>query len=374
MAGGGGWQDEGAFACERLPMRLLLLALLVPGLLGAPPAVAQVRVKDLATLSDTGGGEAAFVSHGMVTGLPGTGDSPMVPRGMLPPGVRMGRDVAQVMVTVRLAPGMRAGTRVDASVAAIGDARSLAGGVLAPVAFEGGDRRIYATASGPVAAGGIDVTAPGARLTRGTPTAGMVPGGAVVETDVPGGVGANGEVLFVLRQPDFTTAARLARAIDAELGQPLARAVDKGAVAVRVPDSFPEGLVGLIARAENARLTPDRAPARIVVDARTGSIVSGLDVPLAPVAIGHGPLQIRVSETPVVSQPPPFSSGGRTLVVPRSTIEVSEGNRVIATPSGGTVGDLLRSLSAAGVSTLDQIAILQSLKAAGGIDADLVSR
>lgn len=344
---------------------------LLPALAGG--ATAQtVRVKDIARIG--GMGEASFSALGLVVGLPGTGDS-RPPAGVnLPPGLRFGRDSAVVMVTARLAPGLRAGGRGDVTVAALGDARSLAGGVLTPTELEGNDRQTYAIAEGPINAGGFSAVGMAASVTRGSPTTGGIAGGAVTERDLPLALGPGGQVQVLLNRPDFTTARRVADAINAALGRKLARPLDNAAVGVTVPPDFPDGPANLIASIESAPLTPDRASHQVVVDPRSGTVVAGLDIPLAPVAIGHGPLTVRISEAPQVSQPAPFSSGGRTVVVPRSEIEISQNGQVIATPRGGTVGDLLAALDAAGVPVLDRIAILQAVRAAGGFDAELVSR
>ena len=352
-----------------LPLRLLIVAALLAG----SPALAQSRIKDIAQVQDMA--EASLVGYGVVVGLAGTGDSALSSRVPAEPGVRVGRNSASVMVTARLAPGMAAGSRVDVTVAALGDARSLNGGHLVPTALEGGDRQALAVAEGPISTGGYAVQAAGQRLSRGNATGG-IPGGAVVERDLPSALGQGGEVRFVLRNPDFTTARRMAETINGAMGRNLARARDNALVIVQIPGDLPDGAVGLIATVEGLTLQADRPASRIVVDGRSGAIVSGLDIPLAGAAISHGALTVRVTEAPQVSQPPPFSSGGRTVVVPRSTIEVDEGGRggIIALAPGSTVGDLLRRLNAAGMSPLDQLAVLQSLRAAGGLNAELITR
>ena len=343
-------------------------------LLWSPTVLAQSRIKDMAQIQDMG--TASLVGYGVVVGLPGTGDSPLVSRVPAEPGVRVGRNSASVMVTARLAPGMAAGSRADVTVSALGDARSLNGGHLAPTALEGGDRQVYAVAEGPVSSGAYAVEAPGQRLSRGNASGGTIPSGAVVERDLPSALGQGGEVRFVLRNPDFTTARRMAETINTALGRPLARAKDNALVVVQIPGDMPDGAVGLIAAVEGLPLQADRPANRIVVDSRSGAIVSGLDIPLSGAAISHGALTVRVTEAPQVSQPPPFSSGGRSVVVPRSSIEVDEGGQggIIALTPGSTVGDLLRRLNAAGLSPLDQLAVLQSLRAAGGLNADLITR
>lgn len=349
-------------------LRAVAILLLLP-----LPGLAQSRVKDMAVVQDMG--EASFVGYGVVVGLPGTGDSALSSRAPSEPGVRVGRNAASVVVTARLSPGMRPGGRADVTVSALGDARNLAGGTLTPTALQGGDRQVYAVAEGPVATGGYRAEAAGQRLSRGGATTGHISGGAMVERELPLSLGQSGEVRFVLRNPDFTTARRMADSINAALGRSLARPLDNAAVAVRIPGDMPDGAVGLIAAVEGVTVQADRPVARIVVDGRSGSIVSGLDIPLEAAAISHGGLSVRVSEAPQVSQPPPFSRGGSTVVVPRSTVEVEEGRGgLIALPPGSTVGDLLRRLNAAGMSPIDQISVLQSLRAAGGLNAELISR
>ena len=353
-----------------LPLHLLVMAALLAG----SPALAQSRIKNLAQIQDMA--EASVVGYGVVVGLAGTGDSALTSRVPAEPGIRVGRNSASVMVTARLAPGMAAGSRVDVTVAALGDARSLNGGHLVPTALEGGDRQVLAVAEGPISTGGYAVEAPGQRLSRGNASGGTISGGAVIERDLPSALGQGGEVRFVLRNPDFTTARRLAETINAAMGRTLARARDNALITVQIPADLPDGAVGLIATVEGLTLQADRPASRIVVDGRSGAIVSGLDIPLAGAAISHGALTVRVTEAPQVSQPPPFSSGGRTVVVPRSTIEVDEGGKggIIALTPGSTVGDLLRRLNATGMGPLDQLAVLQSLRAAGGLNAELITR
>ncbi|CAA7614086.1 Flagellar P-ring protein [Candidatus Terasakiella magnetica] len=352
-------------------MRLALVTLLGLGL--AVPVLAQSRIKDIANVQDLG--EAVFTGYGAVAGLAGTGDSALASRGTITPGARVGRDTAAVMVTVRLAPGVRVGSRADVSVAAVGDARSLNGGILVPTALEGSDRQIYAVAAGPVATGGISAQSRGQSISRGSTTTGIISSGAMVERDLPLSLGQGGEVRFLLHNPDFTTAKRLSDTINTALGRFVALARDNASVTVRIPPDYPNGAVGLIAAVEGLPLQSDRPAARLVIDARSGSIISGHDIPLAPVAISHGGLTIQVTQAPRISQPGPFSSTGRTVVAQESRIEVSEGGgQMVALPPGSTLGDLLKALRAAEIPTLDQISILQSLRAAGSFDAEMIAR
>jgi flagellar P-ring protein precursor FlgI len=353
-------------------MKSLTLAILLA--LATIPAWAQSRIKDMATIE--GMGDAALVGYGMVVGLSGTGDTPLVGRGPFPPGVRVGRDAAQVMVTARLPAGASAGSRMDVTIAAIGDSRNLSGGVLLPTALEGGNGQVYAVAEGRLAVDGLAVQGRSQSISQGSVTTAHIPGGATIERELPTALGQGGELRLRLRNPDFTTAKRMAEAINAFQGQRLARIKDNGTVIVVVPESQSDGAAGLAAAIEGLRVSADQPASKVVVDAASGAIVAGLDVRLAPAAISHGALTIRVTEAPQVSQPSPFSSSGTTKVVPRSSIDVDDGkgSSIIIIPPGGTVGDLLRRLNAAQVSTLDQIAILQALRAAGGLEGELVSR
>ncbi|WP_161539692.1 flagellar basal body P-ring protein FlgI [Paramagnetospirillum kuznetsovii] len=353
-------------------MKSLALAILLA--LATSPAWAQSRIKDMATIE--GMGDAALVGYGMVVGLSGTGDTPLVGRGPLPPGVRVGRDAAQVMVTARLPAGAGAGSRMDVTIAAIGDARNLSGGVLLPTALEGGNGQVYAVAEGRLAVEGLAIQGRSQSISRGSATTAHIPGGATIERELPTALGQGGELRLRLRNPDFTTAKRMAETINAFQGQRLARIKDNGTIIVIVPESQPDGAAGLAAAIEGLRVTADQPASKVVVDAASGAIVAGLDVRLSPAAISHGALTIRVTEAHQVSQPPPFSSSGATKVVPRSSIDVddSKGSSIITIPPGGTVGDLLRRLNAAQISTLDQIAILQALRSAGGLEGELVSR
>ncbi len=381
----------------------VLAAMLALWVMHADPALAQLRVKDLVAMDSLGGGGAVLSGTGLVVGLPGTGDdvsrSPATAQmvgqmlgqmgmsqseAMRRGGVYGGRDSAAVAVTARIPPNARAGTRLDVTVSSIGGARSLAGGTLVPTALEGGDRQVYAVAEGQVNASGYAVRGASQWVGRGNPTAGTVVGGAVLERDLPPYVVPQMEqVQLALRNPDFSMAKRIADAINRQVGggvvtgpDRLASMRDAGTVMVRIPADYPDGWAGMMASLENVTLAPDSsASPRIVIDARAGTIVADEGITLAPVAISQGGLSIRVAEAPMVSQPPPFSQGGRTVVVPRSTVEITDGSgRVFSAGGGGTVTDLLRTMRQSGMGINDQVAVLQALRSAGALNADLISR
>jgi flagellar P-ring protein precursor FlgI len=359
----------------------LRLSLLLAALsLAAPAAAAPVRIKELADVQ--GVRENALYGYGLVVGLAGTGDSERVfftsqsISGMLgrlgiridPRDVRV-RNVAAVMVTARLPTFARPGTRMDVSVSSLGNARSLAGGVLLITPLTGPDGAVYALAQGPVQAGGFDISAAGARLQKNQPTSGSVPGGANVERGVTPNLDGKPLVLG-LRRPDFTTAIRIAAAINKSLNEESARALDPAAVEVKIPASFQGKTVALLAQLEALEVDPDQR-ARIVVSERTGTVVAGQGVRIREVAVAHGGLQIAVTSTPFVSQPAPFGAG-RTISGRQTGVDVREnGKPVVGLPATSSIDDLVKALNLLGVGARDLVAILQAMKAAGAIDAEL---
>jgi flagellar P-ring protein precursor FlgI len=340
-----------------------------------------VRVKELIDVQ--GVRENALFGYGLVVGLSGTGDTERVfftsqsISGMLgrlgiridPRDVRV-RNVAAVMVTGRLPSFARPGTRIDVNVSSIGNARSLAGGVLLVTPLTGPDGVVYALSQGPVQAGGFEVSAAGSRIQKNQPTSGTVPGGGTVERAVSPDLEKQ-PLLLGLRRPDFTTATRIAAAVNKSLGSEGARALDPAAVEVKIPDQFKGKVVTLLAQLEALEVDPDQR-ARIVVSERTGTIVAGQGVRIRPVAVAHGGLQISVSQTPFVSQPGPFSPGGKTVAGKQASVDVKESTKAaVALPATSSVEDLVKALNLLGASPRDLIAVLQAMKAADAIDADL---
>ncbi|NWG53133.1 MAG: flagellar basal body P-ring protein FlgI [Hydrogenophilaceae bacterium] len=371
------------FARSRLSrtMALACAALALNAPFGAP-AFAEPRIKDIADFE--GVRENQLVGYGLVVGLAGSGDSlrnsPFTRESLAAMLERMGvsstngnlntRNVAAVMVTANLPPFAAQGSRIDVAVSALGDARSLAGGQLLVTPLMGADQQVYAVAQGPVAIGGFSAQGQsGSSVSRGVPTAGRIASGALVERELDFDIAAQGELRLALRNPDFTTARRIAEAINGALGGDAARALSPGQVAVRRSDGYSGDMVALIAAIERLEVAGD-APARIVIDETSGVVVMGENVRVSTVAVAQGNLTISVNETPRVSQPAPLSEG-ETVVVPQSDVSVEEDAGDLAVIEGVRLRDLVDGLNRLGVSPRDMISILQALKAAGAIQAEI---
>ncbi|MEJ0044302.1 MAG: flagellar basal body P-ring protein FlgI [Rhizomicrobium sp.] len=363
------------------------LACLVLGaaLAAAPaPVLAFSRVKDLVEVE--GIRDNMLVGYGLVVGLNGSGDSlknaPFTQQSLQTMLERMGvntrgttmqtKNVAAVMVTANLPPFAAQGTRIDVSVSALGDAKSLQGGTLLVTSLFGADGQIYALGQGPVAIGGFTASGDAASVTRGVPTAGRISNGAIVEREITFNLGAQHSLRLSLRNPDLTTATRIASAVNAYMGGGVAEATDPSTVRVTVPDGYPHGVMGVLTDLEQVKVDPDEA-ARVVIDEQSGVIVMGADVRISTVAIAQGNLTIRVTETPQVSQPEPFSNTGTTTTVPRTQINIddSKGNRMAVLHEGVSLQSLVDGLNALGVGPRDIISILQAIKAAGALQADI---
>ncbi len=351
---------------------------------GAPAAWAGPRIKDVADFE--GVRENQLVGYGLVVGLNGTGDSlrnsPFTRQSLAAMLERLGvnassgnlntRNVAAVMVTANLPPFASQGSRIDVTVSALGDARSLAGGQLLVTPLMGADQQVYAVAQGPLAIGGFSASGQsGSSVTRGVPTAGRIASGALVEREIDFDIAAQIELRLALRNPDFTTARRIAAAINGAVGVEAARAANPGTVVLRRPADYAGDMVSLVGRIENLEVEVD-TPARIVIDESSGIVVMGENVKVSTVAIAQGNLTISIQEDPFVSQPAPFSRGGETVVVPSSSVNVEEeeGGLVIV-PGGVPLRQLVNGLNALGVTPRDMISILQALKAAGAIQAEI---
>jgi flagellar P-ring protein precursor FlgI len=281
------------------------------------------------------------------------------------------RNTAAVIVTAHLRPFATQGTRVDITVSAIGDASSLQGGTLIATPLIGADGQVYAVGQGQLAVGGFAAEGDGASVTRGVPTAGRIANGGLVERELHFDLASRSAIRLALRNPDFTTARRTAEAINAYLGSDAARAADPATIVLTRPDYFEGDMVALLAEVELLRVEPD-LPARVIIDEATGTIVMGENVRVSTVAIAQGNLTISVSETPVASQPAPFSETGETVVLPRTNVSVEEDlSQLGVLDDGVSLSDLVDGLNALGVSPRDMIAILQAIAASGALQAEI---
>lgn len=365
----------------RLALAVALAAVLGPG---AGAAEAASRIKDIADFE--GVRENPLVGYGLVVGLNGTGDkltnSGFTRQSLIGMLERLGvntrddplktKNVAAVMVTASLPPFARQGTYLDVTVSALGDSTSLLGGTLLVTPMLGADGEVHAVAQGPVAVAGFSAGGQGGSVTKGVPTSARIANGGIIEREVAFELASLDTVRIALRNPDFTTSQRVAQAINAHFGTPLAKSLDSTTVSVAVPQSRGGDVAGLLTEVEQLTVEPDQM-ARVVVDERSGVIVMGDEVRISTVAIAQGNLTIRVTETPQVSQPSPFSNTGTTQVVPRTQIEVSEdqGKKLAVVPSGVTLHELVNGLNALGIGPRDMITILQAIKAAGALQADI---
>lgn len=345
---------------------------------------ATSRIKDIVTFE--GVRDNMLVGYGLVVGLDGTGDtlrnSPFTQQSLEAMLERLGvntRDVdmktentAAVMVTANLSAFSRQGSRIDISVSSLGDAEDLMGGTLLVTPLMGADGEVYAVAQGPVQISGFSAEGDAASITQGVPTAGRIPNGAIVEREINFALAALDTVKLQLRSPDFTTARRVAEVINGHLGLPAAQPTDPATVRLVRPATYGSDMVALLTDIERLAVEPDQ-PARVVVDDRSGVIVIGADVRISEVAIAQGNLTISITETPQVSQPSPFAEQGETVTVPRTDIEVdTDSDRQLAVfKSGVSLQELVDGLNALGVGPRDMISILQALKAAGALQADI---
>lgn len=367
-----------AFLAGLLPLMLAAAAAAY-----APQAGAE-RIKDVASFA--GVRDNQLIGYGIVVGLAGTGDqTTQVPftrqsiqnmlerQGLSPDGGNVQlNNVAAVMVTANLPPFAKPGQTIDVTVSSIGNADSLRGGELLMTPLKGADDNIYAVAQGSLIVGGLDASGrDGSRVTVNIPTAGRVPNGATVERSVPSKMGGAGAVFLNLREPDFTTARRMEKAINDALGGGVAQAVDGGTVKVRAPDS-PDQRVGFMSVLENVQVQPGEGPARVVVNSRSGTVVIGQNVTIEAAAVSHGNLTVTVDESLNVSQPAPFSEG-ETVVTPESDVTVQEAvNPAFVFDPGVKLNDIVQAINAVGASPSDLVAILQALKSAGALKAQLI--
>lgn len=365
----------GARICQVVSAALLALAL------SAASAGATSRIKDLANIE--GVRQNQLIGYGLVVGLNGTGDTlnniPFTKQSLQAMLERMGvnirgatirtGNVAAVMVTGNLPPFGTQGTRMDVTVSALGDAKNLTGGTLL-VTLLGADGNVYAVGQGSVAINGFQAEGAAASITRGVPTVGRIANGAIIEREIEFALNRLPTVRLALRNPDFTTAKRIAAAVNDFLGSKTAEPIDPSTVQLLIPPEFKGNVVAMLTEIEQLQVEPDLA-AKIIIDERSGIIVMGRDVRVATVAVSQGNLTVTISESPQVSQPNPLSNG-RTVVTPNTRVGVTEdGKKFALVKDGVSLQQLVDGLNGLGIGPRDLIGILQAIKAAGAIQADI---
>jgi flagellar P-ring protein FlgI len=369
------------------PMRLIHPIILICLLASALPGKAVgTRVKDLVMIS--GARDNQLVGYGLVVGLVGDGDKNPIYTVQsianalqrfgvsVPASALQSKNVAAVMVTADIPAFLKPGARLDIHVSSMGDAKSLQGGVLLQTPLIGADNKVYAIAQGALALGGYTAGTGGgggASVQKNHPTVAQIIGGALVEKEIPATIVHDNSLELLLREPDFTSAARLATAINDKFTNS-SQALDATTVRVKIPEDLLGSPIDFIAQLEAVELTPD-TPARIIINERTGTIVANSRIKISSCAVSHGNLTINISSTLDVSQPAPFSKQGTTVVTPRTETTVNESKAAVVTlPELPTVEKVASSLNALGVTPRDIMAIFQSMKQAGALQAELIIR
>jgi len=378
-----------------------LFIILLISMLGLPYVAFSARIKDIASVQ--GIRQNQLFGYGLVVGLDGSGDSTgkgFTVQSLVNLLERMGihvnpddvkaKNVAAVMVNATLPPFARIGKKIDVTLSSIGDADSLQGGTLLLTPLKGVDGRIYALAQGAISVGGFNASGDaGGGVTKNHPTVGRITGGATVEREIPLSLEDKKELTLILNDPDFTTAVRVSKVIDAQFGVELSKPIDSGTIRVRVPGAYQDNVVQLMAQIGNLQVVPDSV-AKVIVNEKTGTVVIGENVRIKNVAVAHGNLSIQIRETKNVSQALPFAPegggtpptqlegdiivapGGSTVVTPETDVTVTEErNRLMLVPEGKTIGELVRALNALGVTPRDLIVILQTIKSAAALQAEL---
>ncbi len=364
--------------------KIAIFASVISGMLfSGGQAYSASRIKDIADFE--GVRENQLVGYGLVVGLNGTGDNiksiTFTKESLISMLDRVGinsrdgqlksKNVAAVMVTGNLPAFGREGSRIDVMVSALGDAKSLQGGTLIATPLVGADGEVYAVAQGQIAIGGFSAAGNNQSVTKGVPTSGRIPNGAIIENEVNFELDSMSTVQLALRNPDFTTSKRVAAAINALLGETAAKALDPSTVSVQVPEEYKNNMVDLMTKIEQLPVQPDLA-AKVVVDESSGIVVIGKDVRINKLAIAQGNLTIRISEIPLISQPLPFTDG-TTSTDTATDIIVDEDteSRLSVLDTGVNLQELVNGLNALGVSPRDLISILQAVKASGALQADI---
>ncbi|BCU07648.1 flagellar basal body P-ring protein FlgI [Allochromatium tepidum] len=343
------------------------------------------RIKDLATIA--GVRDNQLIGYGLVVGLDGTGDqttqAPFSTQSLknmlnqlgvtMPEGVNpQTKNMAAVMITADLPPFAKPGQRMDITVSSLGNAKSLRGGTLLMTPLKGADGQVYAIAQGNLTVGGFGAGgADGSRITVNVPSVGRIPNGATVEREVPTGFSQGDHLTLNLRRPDFTTAYRMVDVINSRFGADVAQSIDGSSVQVRAPRD-PNQRVAFVSMLENLTLEAAESPARVVINARTGTVVMGAGVTVRPAAISHGNLTVTISENPAVSQPGALA-GGQTAVVPQTDVAIEQDkSRMFLFEPGTALGDIVEAVNEVGAAPGDLVAILEALREAGALRAELV--
>ncbi len=360
--------------------RLVVCIAILLGIIGQAQGV---RIKDIADIKGVRTNQ--LVGYGLVVGLNGTGDSDdaiftiqsfasMLERmgvTVKPEDIEVD-NVAAVMVTADLPAFASSGNRIDVLVSSIGDAENLQGGTLLFTPLKGADGQVYAIAQGPVSTGGFAAgSESGSGVQKNHPTAGRVINGAIIEKEIASDFNNKQSLTLNLHRADFTTASRVAQAINIAFYDQIASTQDAGTITVKVPEKYKGNTVALVTMIERLGVTPDII-SKVVINERTGTVIMGENVRISTIAIAHGNLSIEIKENRNVSQPLPFSRGGQTVVTPESQVLVEEGsNPIFLVESGVSIGEVVKALNALGVTPRDLIAIFQALKAAGALQAEL---
>ncbi len=363
-------------------MQILIKTILIYTMLFSPPILAD-RLKDVASVF--GVRDNQLLGYGLIVGLDGTGDSSSAfteqsMRSMLsqygvtiPPNIKINpKNVAAVSIHATLPPFVKQGQRIDITASSLANAKSLRGGSLLMAPLRGADGQVYAIAQGDLIVGGLGVSGnDGSRIAINIPSVGRIPNGATVERTVQTGFAEDDKIVFNLHTPDFTTAKRLEHAINVELGSAQAEAIDAVSIEIEAPKTRGQR-VAFISFLESIEFSPGEAPAKIIVNSRTGTIVIGNHVTVMPAAVTHGSLTVTIEESVVISQPEAFS-GGETVAAPVSDIEIEEErNRMFKLDKGVTLNEIVQAINAVGAAPGDLVAILEALKQAGALRAQLI--
>lgn len=367
--------------------RILMIAA-VFGVFFAPYAHAQVRIKDIVNVE--GVRDNILMGYGLVVGLNGTGDklntSSFTQQSLIAFLERQGvntrgttlntKNVAAVTVTAKLPPFARSGSHIDVTVSAMGDAKDLTGGTLLATPLYGADGEVYVVGQGQISVGGFRAEGSSTTITKGVPTSGFIANGGIVERETSFALNQMRELKLSLKNPDITTAQAVEDAINAQIGPGTAAVLDPATLQLTVPPTYEGKVTQLLAEVEPVTVTTDQV-ARIVIDEASGTIVMGENVKIDTVAVAQGNLTVKIEETPQVSQPNPFApKGAETVVTTTSTVTVDEnpGKRMAVMRTGSTLRELVAGLNALGVGPRDLVTILQTIKAAGALQADIEVR